>query len=94
MNDAAYIFALNTFDALATVTWSTSGQSQELNPLMAALIAHDPLTFLMVKILIGTVCSMIFYYTRSRRLSRIGAGYTMAILANILALHLLVLRLM
>jgi hypothetical protein len=93
MSDAAYVFSLNLLDAALTITWHTGGQATEWNPCMGMLLDHSIPTFLITKLLIGAGAALIFHYTSWHWLSRKAAGYIVAILALVIALHLNVLRL-
>lgn len=61
------IVSLNLFDAIATLTWLDHGFAKEANPLMATLIDHCPVCFVLVKMAIASVVCLYFWKAKENR---------------------------
>lgn len=90
MKDIRILFLLNALDAVMTLLWISTGASTEANPLMAAILAHGAVPFLMVKLALGLVVCMSLYAARfttaGYRVTQAGiAAYGLVIAAHLLA---------
>jgi len=89
MKDIRTLFFLNALDAALTLLWISTGASTEANPLMAWLLAHGAVPFLVVKLAIGfIVCMSLYaarYTTAGYRVTQAGiAAYALTIAAHLL----------
>ena len=81
------IFALNVFDAYATIFWLELELAREANPLMAWLLDYHPVWFVIGKLtLVGSGCLVLWRYRR-RRLARAGAYLAFALYATLAGFH-------
>ena len=55
------IFLMNLIDGVGTYLWVVNGYAEEKNPLMDFLIDVDPILFLCIKIIVGTLCVLYFW---------------------------------
>lgn len=92
MNNLMLFFLLNLLDGALTVIWYAGGGSEELNPLMGALLAHSLVLFMLVKTSIGIVVCGALYYARHSHYTPRVLNCAVAVYAILLAMHLWVLR--
>jgi len=60
----AGIFTLNVADGVMTVYWVLSGRARESNPLMDRLLDIDPLVFMVVKLALVALGSVLLWRLR------------------------------
>jgi hypothetical protein len=82
------LFALNLLDALLTLVWVRSGVAAEGNQLMARLLEVGDLTFLIVKILIGTITAVVLFRWGNMRLARLGLTVALAVYLGLMGVHI------
>lgn len=75
----AAILACNLVDAALTLCAVEFGDAVEANPLMAALLAHGPTVFVIVKHLLVSVGIVLLWRFRTRPLARAGAWLVLPI---------------
>ncbi len=76
-------------DAVLTLTWVKLEVADEANPIMAALLETDPLTFFLVKVIaVGTACA-ILWVLRHHKLAKWIALGSMLLYAGIIAWHII-----
>lgn len=66
------VFVLNATDAVLTLLWVWRGWATEANPIMARLVYEQPLLFVLVKLTIVFLGSVLLWRLRTRRLAVIG----------------------
>lgn len=79
------VLVLNLFDALFTLGWVRAGLASEANPLIADLVNEHAVGFVVVKLLVVGMGSLLLWNRRKRPLAVIG------IFAAFLAYYLVVL---
>jgi len=82
------ILACNALDAALTVGSVELGDAIEANPLMAALLAHDTLQFVLVKHLMVSLGVILLWRLRSRRMARLGAMAVLPVYPLVVAYEL------
>lgn len=73
------LLASNLLDAALTLCAVEFGDAVEANPLMAALLAHGPLVFVLVKHLLVSLGLVLLWRFRARPLARAGAWLVLPI---------------
>jgi hypothetical protein len=58
------VFALNVLDGVLTLYWIVEGRAREANPLMAGLIHLDPLVFMLGKLALVVLGSILLWRLR------------------------------
>lgn len=95
--DSLWIFAsviiltCNALDAALTVCAIETGEATEANPIMAALLAHGTLEFVLVKHLMVALGLIVLWHFRAFRLARVGAWavvpvYPLIVLYEVIAM--------
>jgi len=88
--EAFLLFSLNLLDALLTLIWVRNGIATEANRLMASLLDISDLTFLGVKIAIGTFAALVFLrWGHTSRLGRYGLSFALAVYISLMGIHVL-----
>ena len=85
---AVLLFGLNLLDALLTLIWVRGNAATEGNGLMASVLALGDETFLVVKILIGTLALLVFYRWAHLRISNFGVSLAVVIYLLLMGVHL------
>lgn len=83
------LFSLNLLDAILTIIWVRSGVAHEGNQLMARLMDMSDLTFLGVKILMGTIAAIVLLRWGNRRLAKYGVAVALAVYISVMGIHLI-----
>ena len=83
------LFGLNLLDALLTIVWVRSGVATEGNQLMAKLLDIGNFPFLAVKIVIGTVASLVLLRWGNLKLARYGLAVALAVYISLMGIHIL-----
>ncbi|MFK7895884.1 MAG: DUF5658 family protein [Myxococcota bacterium] len=63
---------LNGIDAVLTLIWIQTGLATEANPVMADLVHHHPVTFVLAKVALVSLGSGLLWRLRTRPLAVIG----------------------
>jgi len=92
MRDIRILFLLNALDAALTLVWISTGASTEANPLMAWLLAHGAVPFIVVKLALGFVACLSLYACRHTTAAYKVTQWGIAAYALVIAMHLLVFR--
>ncbi len=82
------ILLLNGADALMTLAVVRRGHAVEANPIMAALLDHGDVPFLLAKAGLVTVGVAVLWAFRQRPLSLVGAGVACGTYVLVLVQHL------
>jgi len=82
------LFALNLLDGLLTILWVRTGVATEGNQLMARLLDMGDGPFLIVKIGIGLLATVVLLRWRHRRLARYGVTFALAVYIGLMGIHL------
>jgi hypothetical protein len=64
---AAAIVVLNLLDGLFTIGFVQLGAAEEANPLMALPLSHGPLSFMLVKLSLVSLCVSLLWRLRMHR---------------------------
>ena len=82
------LFSLNLLDALLTIVWVRNGVATEGNFLMAHLLEVGDLTFLGVKLAIGTFAAFVFLrFGGESRVAKYGIAFALAIYISLMGIH-------
>lgn len=81
------LFLLNLFDAVLTLFWVRNGLAPEGNHLMARLLDMGDLPFLAVKLAVGAVTALVFWYSSNFRLARVGLVLTLTVYTGLMGVH-------
>ncbi len=88
--EALLLFSLNLLDALLTIVWVRNGVATEGNVLMAKLLEMGDLTFLAVKLAIGTFAAFVFIvWGGQSKLGKYGVSLALVIYIGLMGIHLL-----
>jgi hypothetical protein len=79
----------NLLDALFTVVAVQGGYATEANPLMAVLLEHDPLVFVLVKHLVVSIGLIVLWRMRWHKLARVGLWTATPAYSLLLAYHVM-----
>ena len=82
------LFALNLLDGLLTIIWVRNGVATESNQLMASLLDMGNGPFLVVKIGIGVLATVVLLRARNRRLARYGVAVALAVYIGLMGVHI------
>ena len=82
------VIVLNGLDAILTMLWVYSGQATEANPLMANLLNSHPVLFVLVKILLVGLGSLVLYKRREHQFAAVGIVGLFIVYYGILIYHL------
>jgi hypothetical protein len=86
-NAVLLLFGANTLDALLTIFWVKSGIANELNVVMASVLAAGVLPFLALKMLIGVFTGGVLLYGSNFRLAHSGAKIALAAYGLVMMTH-------
>jgi hypothetical protein len=92
MTNLRLFFLLNVLDGLMTLLWISTGGSTEANPLMAYLLVHGAVLFMVVKVGIGFMVCLSLYAARHTTAAHRTLNVGVAVYALVIAMHLLVFR--
>ncbi|HLA09261.1 MAG TPA: DUF5658 family protein [Pyrinomonadaceae bacterium] len=82
------LFAMNWLDAQLTVLWVRLNVATEGNALMAGVLTHGELAFLLVKVGVGAFAACVLYRFAHIPLARRGMFLVLAIYGAIMVIHL------
>ncbi|MFN0118903.1 MAG: DUF5658 family protein [Blastocatellia bacterium] len=89
MNQVAFLFFLNAFDAAMTLYWVRKGIAEEANQFMNYLITvNGPASFLVFKIAIGLLAALCFYRWAHLPAARLGLRVALGVYCVIFAIHM------
>jgi len=81
------LFGLNLLDALLTIVWVRSGVATESNQLMAELLDIGNGPFLIVKLAMGFVATLVLVRYGHRRMARYGLVIALAVYIGLMGIH-------
>lgn len=87
VTQALLLFSLNLIDALLTIFWVRNGFATEGNHLMAALLDIGNLPFLLVKIAIGALASVVLWKWSNFRLAKYGLTLAVSLYVLLMGVH-------
>jgi hypothetical protein len=87
LSKSLLLFTLNWLDAQLTILWVRLNVATEGNGLMAHFLNHSESSFLLVKLLIGTLAALILYRCAHLPLARRGMRLVLAIYITLMILH-------
>lgn len=90
--DLRIFFLLNVLDGVMTLLWISTGGSTEANPLMAYLLTHGAVAFMVVKVAIGFMVCLSLYAARHTTAAHKTLNVAIAVYALVIAMHLIVFR--
>lgn len=85
---AFLLFTLNFLDAVFTLFWVHNDLATEGNQLMASLLESGYMPFLIVKVGIGALASIVVWHWRNVPLAKYGLNFALAIYISIMGVHL------
>jgi len=68
----AAVFILNVMDGVLTIVWYMTGRAEEANPLMAGAIGLHPVVFILLKIALVALGSVLLWRYRHRAMAVVG----------------------
>ena len=89
----AAVFVLNVVDGVLTISWYAAGRAEEANPLMAGAINTHPLLFMLIKLGLVALGSVILWRYRTRALAVVTIFLAFIVYYWILIFHLSVMSL-
>lgn len=81
------LFILNLLDGVLTIYWVHNGFASESNQLMARLLNNSYLSFLLVKISVGALASIVLWRWGNLRIARYGLFVVLSIYISLMGLH-------
>lgn len=84
----AAVLVLNLLDGALTIYWVAAGMAEEANPLLADLVTHSPVLFIMVKLALVCLGSYLLWIRRHHRMSVIAIFAVFILYYFILIYHL------
>ena len=66
------MLTLNLLDAMFTLVWINAGLAREANPLLAEIVVNHPVLFVIVKLSLVALGSLLLWRYRSRPLAVVG----------------------
>ena len=85
---AGAVVILNLLDAIFTLTYTSSGLATEANPVMAVALAASPVTFMIAKLALVSVCVLVLWRMRHRRTAVAGLVGATVTYTTLLLYHL------
>lgn len=83
----AVLFCLNAIDAIATISWVTLEIATEANPFMAELLSTDPLLFMVGKLGLVSLGSILFWRLQQSPLAALGCAGMVLVYSGICIYH-------
>ena len=87
LSKSCLLFALNWLDAQLTLLWIRLGVATEGNSLMARILEHGDMTFLVAKLAIGAVAAYILYRCAHLPLAKRGLNVVLGIYLILMLVH-------
>ena len=86
------ILILNMFDAVMTIMWVSAGSAVEANPFIAGLVSDNPLNFVLVKLALVSLGSLLLWRNRRHPLAVVAIFVAFLAYYFLLLYHLRALR--
>ena len=87
LSKSLLLFALNWLDAQLTLLWLRLNVANEGNALMARLLEHSELSFLIVKLSVGLFAAYVLYRCSHLPLARRGLSAALVVYAALMIVH-------
>jgi uncharacterized protein DUF5658 len=87
LSKSLLLFGLNWLDAQLTILWVRLNVASEGNTLMAALLEHSELSFLIFKLAIGGFAAYILYRCSHLPLARRGLTVALVVYSGLMIVH-------
>ena len=87
LSKSLLLFALNWLDAQLTLLWLRLNVATEGNALMAQLLEHSEISFLVFKIAIGAFAAYVLYRCRHLPLAKRGLTAALAVYSSLMIVH-------
>ena len=87
LSKSCLLFVLNWLDAQLTILWIRLNVASEGNALMARVLEHGELTFLVAKLAIGGIAAYILYRCAHLPIAKHGLTAVLAIYAGLMVVH-------
>ena len=87
LSKSCLLFALNWLDAQLTVLWIRMDVATEGNALMARILEHGELTFVVAKLAVGAFAAYILYRCAHLPLAKRGLNVVLGIYAILMLVH-------
>lgn len=87
LSKSLLLFSLNWLDAQLTILWLRLNVATEGNALMARLLEHGDLSFLAIKLTIGTAAAYILYRCAHLPLAKRGMTFVLMIYVALMFVH-------
>jgi len=87
LSKSCLLFTLNWLDAQLTLLWIKLGVATEGNSLMARVIEHGDLTFLVAKLAIGAFAAYVLYRCAHLPLAKRGLNVVLGIYVILMLVH-------
>lgn len=87
LSKSLLLFGLNWLDAQLTILWVRLNVATEGNALMASLLEHGEMSFLVFKLAIGGFSAYILYRCSHLPLARRGLTVALAVYASLMIVH-------
>ena len=87
LSKSCLLFVLNWLDAQLTILWIRLNVASEGNALMARVLQHGELSFLVTKLAIGGIAAYILYRCAHLPIAKHGLTAVLAIYAGLMLVH-------
>ena len=87
LSKSLLLFSLNWLDAQLTLLWLRLNVATEGNALMARLLEHGDLSFLAIKLAIGTAAAYVLYRCAHLPMAKRGMTFVLAIYVALMFVH-------
>jgi hypothetical protein len=87
LSKSLLLFSLNWLDAQLTLLWLRLNVATEGNALMARLLEHGDLSFLAIKLAVGTAAAYILYRCAHLPLAKRGMTFVLMIYVALMFVH-------
>jgi hypothetical protein len=87
LSKSLLLFGLNWLDAQLTILWVRLNVASEGNTLMASLLEHSELSFLVFKLAIGAFAAYILYRCSHLPLARRGLTVALVVYSGLMIVH-------
>ena len=87
LSKSCLLFTLNWLDAQLTLLWIRLGVATEGNSLMARILEHGDLTFLVAKLAIGAFAAYILYHCAHLPIAKRGLNIVLGIYVILMLVH-------
>jgi hypothetical protein len=82
------LLIFNCLDGAFTSLWVQAGQATEANPLMAMLLSHGVLPFMLAKLALVGTGGAALHYARRRLLAQVGMVAMLALYSSVMVIHI------